>query len=328
MTMMKRLARLLEGRLGSFIAGVLATVIAVWGYALLHPSATLRNLYEPGEKYEFINPLLTCADTEYNPLEAGKSRELHDRVAELVKRLEADGSVIDAGVYFRELHDGPWFGVNEGESFTPGSLLKVPLAMSVYSAAEDDPALLDRSISYTGAPSPEEYFKAPVIEPGKSYTIRELVRATIANSDNNAAYLLAETVGMDALDDTYAHLGIESPVSGSDYSTNVRAYASFFRVLYTATYLDRSASEELLSILSESAFTQGIVAGVPKNITVAHKFGERSLGNSDINQLHDCGIVYVPGNPYLLCVMMRGRDFDTLAKSIAQVSSLVYNYAD
>jgi hypothetical protein len=150
----------------------------------------------------------------------------------------------------------------------------------------------------------------------------------LVHSDNNAAYLLADLVGMKSLDDSYSRLGIESPTSGQDYATNVRSYASFFRVLYTATYLDRKNSEHLLSILADSAFTQGIVAGVPEGVVVSHKFGERSLTGSTQAQLHDCGIVYVPGNPYLLCVMLRGNDFDVLARSIAEISSLVYTYAN
>ncbi len=327
MAYMHKLVNLLTGRAGCFIVGVLACLIVVWLLSLANHTS-IRNIYESNKSYEFINPLLSCADTEYIPLEAGKSRELHERVVDLVQRIESEGKVTEAGVYFRELHDGPWFGVNETAEFTPGSLLKVPLAMAVYRVAEDDPGLLAKSIVYEGAPSPDEYFKGPVIEAGTSYTIAELVRAMLVNSDNNAAFLLAGAIGMQNFDKSFSELGIKMPTSGENYTTTVRSYASFFRVLYTATYLDRKASEELLSVLSQSAFTQGIVAGVPEGVVVAHKFGERAINGSMTVQLHDCGIVYAPGNPYLLCVMMRGNDFDTLAKSIAEVSSLVYNYAD
>lgn len=41
-------------------------------------------------------------------------------------------------------------------------------------------------------------------------------------------------------------------------------------------------------------------------------------------QFHDCGIVYHPANPYLLCVMGRGEDFWELTKSVADVSRIVY----
>lgn len=327
MDTMSWFVRTVNGRAGYFVAGALSSLGIVLAVSWLSPSASFHNLYENGEQYSFINPLLSCADSEFTPLETGKSRELHEKVGARVQELKNRGSLVDAGIYFRELHDGPWFGINETQEFTPGSLLKVPLAMSVYNAAEDDPGLLAKPVAYSGAPSPEEHFKAPVIEVGKSYTVSELVRAMLENSDNNAAYLLAELIGMDRLDESYSRLGIEAPTSGKDYSTSVRSYASFFRVLYTATYLDRKASEELLSVLSKSAFTQGIVAGVPNGVVVSHKFGERALVGSTSAQLHDCGIVYVPERPYLLCIMMRGTDFDTLAKSIAEVSSLVYSYA-
>jgi hypothetical protein len=41
-------------------------------------------------------------------------------------------------------------------------------------------------------------------------------------------------------------------------------------------------------------------------------------------QLHDCGIVYAPGKPYLICIMTRGSDFKRLSPVIAQISKQVY----
>jgi hypothetical protein len=45
-------------------------------------------------------------------------------------------------------------------------------------------------------------------------------------------------------------------------------------------------------------------------------------------QLHDCGIVYKQKHPYLVCIMMRGTDLDTLAKVIAELSKIAYQYAE
>jgi hypothetical protein len=41
-------------------------------------------------------------------------------------------------------------------------------------------------------------------------------------------------------------------------------------------------------------------------------------------QLHDCGIVYLPGKPYLLCIMTRGQDFTNLTSTVKEISALVY----
>jgi hypothetical protein len=65
---------------------------------------------------------------------------------------------------------------------------------------------------------------------------------------------------------------------------------------------------------------------------VAHKFGEHTSQLSDgtvvSRELHDCGVIYFPGKPYLLCVMTKGSDFPTLAGVISTISRIAYNYVD
>lgn len=79
----------------------------------------------------------------------------------------------------------------------------------------------------------------------------------------------------------------------------------------------------MLSLLSQSAFPQGLEAGVPQDLPVAHKFGEYDDGKGG-KQLNDCGIIYKPHKPYLLCVMTEGKDLDALAKVISTISNKVY----
>jgi hypothetical protein len=74
-------------------------------------------------------------------------------------------------------------------------------------------------------------------------------------------------------------------------------------------------------------YKDGLIAGVPSNITISHKFGERELTDEKgnvVNQLHDCGIVYYPEHPYLLCIMTRGKNIDNLSRSISAISKIVY----
>ena len=69
------------------------------------------------------------------------------------------------------------------------------------------------------------------------------------------------------------------------------------------------------------------MAGLPKDVTIAHKFGEHVSGSNGVIssvELHDCGIVYAPKKPYLLCVMTRGSDFDKLSGIIKSISNMVY----
>jgi beta-lactamase class A len=147
----------------------------------------------------------------------------------------------------------------------------------------------------------------------------------IVQSDNNAFTLLARVVDPAELDRVYALLRMQNPrATGDDAFLSVQTYASFFRVLYNATYLSKEASEWALATLARSEFRAGLVAGVPSAVPVAHKFGEKSDPKAGVMQLHDCGIIYYPSHPYLLCVMSQGPSFEFLDDVIVAVSRLVY----
>lgn len=284
---------------------------------------------ELSSKYHLINPLLACGDDNFSHLSNQSVITLEQKARTLLAEQKNSGSLSDGAVYFRELNGGPWFGINEDTLFVPGSLLKVPLIMSIYAKAEDDPSVLNNKILFEGGAAPAtEHYTSAEIKMGKMYSVEDLVKAVLIHSDNNAALLLVQLISQGELDASYEHLGIQIPKLGQDYTMAVRTYASFFRILFNATYLNREHSEQLLNFLSQATFDKGIVAGVPQGITVAHKFGERAYGEGSAVQLHDCGIVYKPTQPYLLCVMMRGNDFDVLAKNIQEVSKLVYSYAE
>ncbi len=125
--------------------------------------------------------------------------------------------------------------------------------------------------------------------------------------------------------DTFEYLNVTLPSSGL---LTAKQYGTFFRILFNSSYLDYDDSEKALSLLNDSTFVQGLRAGVPTNVQVAHKFGERwDYGNSE-KELHDCGIVYYPGHPYLLCVMTQGTNFDDMASAIANISRFVYMQVD
>jgi len=156
-----------------------------------------------------------------------------------------------------------------------------------------------------------------------------LVKNTIIYSDNTAYDLLVLNTDNQNFKKTFTDLGILLPpaqeVNLKDFIT-VKDYSSFFRVLYNASYLSPENSQKALNLLTQTTFKDGLTALLPSDLTVAHKFGERLTPETGEVQLHDCGIVYYPQNPYLLCLMTRGRDPKKLAKFIGQTSLQIYDY--
>lgn len=319
------------------LAGVFAAGVTVGMFAagrlpclakrpVIHLHRTLRL-----SGYRYVNPLLEC-EIYQDQLDNHELEPFKYKVERLIKERVAKGDAQTVSVYFRNLNDGPWFGINSREKFSPASLMKVPVMIGWLKKAESDPRLLKKTLVYDDG---EDWNEQQNIKPsiaivqGKGYTVEDLIFRMMAYSDNNAWHLLFKNIDVAYLDHILADLDVNyDPDKDEDFMT-VKAYSSFYRVLYNASYLSREMSEKALAYLALEDFKDGILAGVPAGVDVASKFGERTLGaNREIKQLHEFGIVYFPKNPYLLGVMTRGADFSRLTGVIRDISRLVYEEVD
>ena len=278
--------------------------------------------------YQFINPLLDCNSA--NISQDQNLTSLKKSIQFVINQKINNQKISFASVYYRDLNNGPWFSINGDEYFSPASLIKVPVLMAYLKEAEDDPSLLSKKITDT---KPFDYSQQNItptqtLEVNKEYTVEDLIERMIVYSDNAAYELLLDNIDNTKIFNVYQDLDVDISKAQNDPNGNiitVEDYASFFRILFNASYLNQSMSEKALNLLSQSQYYDGLVAGIPKDIIVAHKFGERQFLPSKEKQLHDCGIVYLPNKPYLLCVMSRGSDFNQAANFIKEVSQTVYN---
>jgi beta-lactamase class A len=230
------------------------------------------------------------------------------------------------------LNNGPWVGINEKEVFSPASLLKVPIFMAFLYQAQSDPSILDKKVTIDQSDinstiTQNITFDNPLTA-GKEYTLEQVAESMVQKSDNTGVTVLLRNIKTDYIGNVFKSIGVPYQDLTTEVNIRVKDYAGFFRVLFNASYLDREMSEKALEILTHSDYNNGIVVGVPKEVKVAHKFGERNLEGSTDNQLHDCGIVYYPGKPYILCIMTRGNDFKNQEKTISEISSYVYDEVD
>lgn len=277
--------------------------------------------------YEYINPLLECdiakeSIPRYFSFESETKRQ--------IKKILDDYPNTTLALYFRNLNNGPWFGINEEEEFIPASLLKVPVMIAYLKQAEADPSILEQrltAIDKKGVNYRQNIAPSSQVEIGKSYTVSELLHYAIAHSDNYATITLIDGLTVEKINKVYTDLNL--PLPGETNETNafeaavsVKNYASFFRILYNASYLNEQMSEYALKMLTEVDFRDGIVAEIPPDVKVAHKFGERGL--KDSVQIHDCGIVYAPNYPYLICIMTRGSNIAENEELIAETSRIIF----
>lgn len=273
--------------------------------------------------YKFIHPILSIEPVNESEKYAGIKKNIEDYIAG-----EKQKGLTSASVYFREFSKGQWFGINLTEKYDPGSLLKVGVLITYLRMAENDKDLLKKEIEYhaeKGFRFPEEHFKSESVSEGGKYTLNELLRFMIVYSDNRATLFLEDHMDTTVFKNEFTDLGMTPPrFSDPNYTLNPKEYSMMFKALYTSGYLQKRASETALSLLSESVFKEGLLKGLPPNVTIAHKFGE--FGNGTMHELHECGIIYLNNTPYLINIMTRGNDWNQLSDLIGHISKTVYDY--
>lgn len=286
--------------------------------------------------YQFIDPLLACNINNSNVFQ--KDMALNGQIQSLIDAHTNAGDISKASVYFVNTSNGSWINVYGNEAYYPSSLGKVPIMIAYYEFAQSDPSILNKEITYpvgsTDLNQEQGIKPAKSIVPGETYTVGELIGYMIKYSDNNASQLLYGDIDRNLLNHVYGDLGIpvkeDATLEDLDF-IKTQQVATLFRILYNATYISRDYSEQALRLLSQTSFTEGIVAGVPHQTVVSHKLGLVEIAPGGVvsqHELHDCGIVYAK-NPYLLCVMTRGSaDLQKLESIIAQISKIAYDHVN
>ncbi len=238
-------------------------------------------------------------------------------------------------IYFDYLNNASWVGLNEKDLFYAASTIKVPLAMALFKAVEDGKLKLADSYALDELDLNEGFGELYKVGPDKEFTVEELVKIMLEQSDNtamNAVNNIFKKIGIeDPFADIYGFMGWESggielmPEIGQapNYQQiNLKTLSNMFLTLYNAKYVNIEHSQQILEYLSNSSFNDKIVAGVPEDIVVAHKIGVASLAET----FSDCGIIYALNRHYLLCLGSNGADEKSANKFMVEVSKVVYQF--
>ncbi len=323
----------------TLVAGALALGIFVGaGMGMLAPLTGSRGEAAPESAegtFKFIRASLESKNAERKQ----KNKELkpfrykvNATIEEGLKR--GDASAIS--FYFRDLINGNRFGIGDTDKFSPKSLLKLPLMIAYFKWSEVNPLVLRKTLTYTGSEIKTEQKIKPAyrLDPGRRYTVNDLIYRMIAYDDPAAYSLLNANMPSNRLERIFKDLNVEYDPHQEDDSLSLSAFASFYRVLYNASYLPEDLSEKALRYLSKSAFRDGMASGIPLNVEIASKHGERTIEvmkdgkEMKLYQYHEFGIIYNPNRPFLIGIMARGSDIDRLTRITRDITRLVYEEVD
>lgn len=273
------------------------------------------------QDFELVRPVLFAEIPDESP----EFRQLKCQLSLITTEKKKNGGLNLADIYIRQLNTGAWMKMGEGREYPAGSLMKVPILMTWLKMDEKNPGLLQKRLWFEQPPGqiPDQSYTGKSIVAGKEYTVEELLKYLIAESDNNAAWLLTRKMDLNIFQKLFTDLGLRKPgLSDGDYAITAHDYSMFFVLLYNASFLSPDHSQYALKLLSKSTFNKGLVRKLPDGVLVAHKFGEQGTGTD--SDLSESAIVFAGGQPYLITVMAQGTRVDSLSDYLSDISLEVY----
>ncbi len=295
---------------------------------LLNVILLVKSRHEPEQKnekptadsYRLISPSsqITIDSNIQDSRQILHYADLKPQIEAEIKKYGAENNV---GFFLQDAQTGAWLGINEREGFNPASLLKIPVMMAVLKKVElgaiSAGGILEIAEEDLDKNSGELHKKGA----GHKMSVWGLIEEMILSSDNTAKHVLKRQLADAELNSVFAHVGIPNPyIQSGDSMVTPRGYTRLLKSLYFSTYLSPELSEKALAIATDTRMENLISAGIPYEIQVAHKYGERPDG------LSDCGIVYHPQNPYYLCVMTRDMEVPKAKELITGLSKMVYQF--
>jgi beta-lactamase class A len=270
----------------------------------------------------------------------GQDAKLSAATVQIQERIEKSGA--DVGVAFRTLDGKTEWYFRANEPFHAASTMKIPVLIELFHQVRegklrlDDPlpiknefhSLVDGSVYTLDAAddSEAELYKAV----GQTRTVRQLCELMITVSSNFATNLLIEKLGVDNIQATVHSLhadgmnvlrgveDIKAYEKGLNNTTTARGLQQLLDAIAHGEAVDQDSSRQMIEILERQKFNEGIPAGVPPGIRVAHKTGE-------ITKIHhDAAIVFAP-RPFVLIILVRGiGDIKVSAALMADITRQLY----
>ena len=228
--------------------------------------------------------------------------------------------------------------------FHPASTFKLGVMMEVYHQAAQGEISLDTRLpvknSFPSLADGSEFSLSPEDDSetdlyrhiGEQLPISDLTRRMIVFSSNLATNLLIEKVGaqratgfMQALgtNDLVIRRGLEDKKAdelGLNNSATARSLMQVLLRLAKRTVVSPQASDEMIGLLRQQHFNEGIPAHLPAGVSVAHKTGWIE------KVYHDAAIVYPPQQPpYIVVILTSGlSEKDEAPALVAALSAEIY----
>ncbi|MBP1561646.1 MAG: serine hydrolase [Oscillospiraceae bacterium] len=241
----------------------------------------------------------------------GRGKEITEELYAIMRRRGAD-----AGFLYYDPETGGSIEYNADEKFSAGSIIKAVYARSLLGAEID----LSEQYEMTEELLNSQYELVNGKPVGTKFTVEELIRAAIIDSDNTAYKMLYNYIGYKDFNEYAASLGVSIRMTDENYWFRLtpRQSAIFFKEIYYFTK-QHTNGKFMLDCMSNTTYREMFSVALPDK-TVAEKYGY--LPQEDFYTLGDCAIV-LGDKPYVLVAYVRGTGSNLNTQFFRDTAALV-----
>lgn len=298
-SMLKRLRVLL------FI--VMLGIIVLFSYLMLKYKGQLKN-YESGNSKTIIEDEVLDVEQVLNEIDEKKnenfyscymgkmseddySPELKNKVSEINNYFKSSNTRVSFA--YEDLYTGLHLSYNEDQLYFAASVIKSPVIMYVYKMSSENLLDLNEVLTYTSSFYMGGTGSLQYEQFGGQYTIRELAKKAIIESDNVAYAMLCNRVNNSDIRNFWKNSGSSTFWSNNSIWGNVKSRDGviYMKQLYNFLNENEEIKKELMEYYSNASLKLIKVPGTP----IAHKSGWTN------SAIHDMAIIY-NNQPYVLSI--------------------------
>lgn len=291
---------------------IILVIMNLWTFFSYVPKNMDLSTKKVNDNYKFLNPARKLVDKKDLIINIQPLRDYLDN------EYKMDSNV---SIYFEYLPTGANIAINKDADFFPASLLKVPVAMAAAKKIEKGDWKWDNKLVLMAGDKDDKFgdlYKEPT---GSIFTIEELIRRSLGDSDNTANLILLRNLELAEINDVYEHMGLQGFLE-TDGSISAKRYSVILRTLYSSSYLKDESSQKILSCLASKSFMEYLGSALPENVILAHKIGI----DTKKKIYSDSGIIYLEKRPYALVVMTKSKTDEQAREIMKDISKKVFNY--
>ena len=327
------------------IAKILAILTAVLLTALVAGYVGFRYTPPSKQKAEILSPLdkseerqedevasaeilvpeapETPAPVAFDP-EIEQFREVRDLEEKLIEIVGEDNP--NVGVYIKDLSTGLEYGLNEDEFFPPASVSKVPYGILTLKYIDEGKLSYDTRL--TMYERHKFYTTDPLYEyaNGTTWSIRDLLRLLLVDSDNIPMNMLEEYFGgAESFNRQIAELGITN-FTRYPHQATPRAVGETFEKIYRGDILSEESTAVLrehlsrYKVFSGDRLRLGIDRAAGRDTVVVHKIGNLN------GTYHDAGYVLGPKKDFIIVTLNQNRSVGQAITEITAMAAVTYEH--